>query len=150
MKNIYFVQVNNVYGIKRKSTYIPYAAGCIEAYCLQNPVIAKEDKFNKIIYRRDDIEELVRGLESPYMVLFSSYVWNIEYNKKTAEAIKKIYPNCFITFGGHSVSTDPEEIKKYKYVDFVTHRFGEESTAGILECLAVGGELSEIPNISFL
>ena len=149
MKNIYFVQVNNVYGIKRKSTYIPYAAGCIEAYCLQNPIIAKEYKFNKIIYRRNDIEELVRGLESPYMVLFSSYVWNIEYNKKTAEAIKKTYPNCFITFGGHSVSTDPEEIRKYKYVDFVTHRFGEESTAGILECLAVGGELSEIPNISF-
>lgn len=149
MKNIYFIQANNVYGTTSKSTYIPYAVGCIQAYCQKNPVIASTYNFGKIIYTRLSPEKVISLLDDPYMVLFSCSVWNTEYNKTVAQAIKKAFPSCLITFGGHSVSSNGEYLEKYKYIDFLTHRFGEEPTDGLLECLALGKPLDLISNISY-
>ena len=59
MKNIYLVQINDVYAGPRESIYIPYAAGCIEAYCLQSSLIASTYAFQKIIYRRSTVDDLV-------------------------------------------------------------------------------------------
>lgn len=149
MKNIYFVQANNVYGDKKKNTYIPYAAGCIQAYCQKNKVVASKYHFGKIIYTRKTPEEVIACLDNPYMVLFSCSVWNTEYNKTVAAAIKKAYPACYITFGGHSVPPNGEYLEMFPFVDFLTHRFGEEPTEGLLECLATKKDLSEVPNISY-
>lgn len=149
MKNVYFIQANNVYGTERKSTYLPYAAGCIQAYCLHNPVISSNYCFQKIIYSRVPIPTLVRSLEVPYIVLFSCSVWNAEYNKKAAAAIKEAYPACFIVFGGHSVSADGAFLAQYPFIDFLTHRFGEEPTEGILVELAGAGAFGQVPNISY-
>ena len=149
MKNIYFVQANNVYGTDVKNTYIPYAAGCIQAYCQKNPVIASEYNFGKFIYTREAPEKVIAALDNPYMVLFSCSVWNTEYNKTVAKAVKEAYPSCLITFGGHSVSSNEEYLKKNTYIDFLTHRFGEEPTEGLLENLATGKPLDTVPNISF-
>ncbi len=149
MKNIHFIQANNVYGSGKKNTYIPYAVGCIQAYCEQNPLIKSEYNFEKIIYIREAPEKIISKLKDPYMVLFSCSVWNMEYNKIVAKEIKKTYPDCFITFGGHSVSADGEMLEKCPYVDFLTHRFGEEPTEGLLVALSKGEPLESIPNISY-
>ncbi|MBQ2847915.1 MAG: radical SAM protein [Clostridia bacterium] len=149
MKNIYFIQANNIYGNEIKSTYIPYAVGCIQAYCQKNKIIANAYDFKKIFYIRENVKNIIMKLDNPYMVLFSCSVWNSEYNKAVASAIKKSFPDCLITFGGHSVSSDGEYLEKYGFIDFLTHRFGEEPTEGLLECLATGGNLENIPNISF-
>lgn len=149
MKNVYFVQANNVYGTDKKSTYIPYAVGCIQAYCQKNEIISSVYKFGKIIYTRERPENVTALLKEPFMVLFSCSVWNMEYNKVVAQAIKKQFPSCLITFGGHSVSSDGKDLEKYEYVDFITHRFGEEPTEGLLENLAKGKALYDVPNLSF-
>ena len=149
MKNIYLIQANNVYGDSVKNTYIPYAAGCIQAYCQHNNIIAEQYSFKKIIYRRVPISHLLQLLDAPYAVMFSCSVWNMEYNKRAAAAIKEKYPDCWIFFGGHSVSSDGEDLKKYPFVDFLTHRYGEEPTEGILVALAEGNHLEDVPNISF-
>lgn len=149
MKNVYFIQANNVYGNDKKNTYIPYAVGCIQAYCQKNEVISSEYKFGKIIYTRESPEKVISQLDNPYMVLFSCSVWNTEYNKTVAAAVKDAFPSCFITFGGHSVSADGEYLEKYEYIDFLTHRFGEEPTEGLLENLALGKPLDSVANISF-
>lgn len=149
LKNIYFVQANDVYGTDKKTTYIPYATGCIMAYCLNNKTIAENYRFGKIIYARKPLSELIAGLENPFAVLFSCSVWNMEYNKAAAEKIKELYPDCFIVFGGHNISADGSDLEKYPYVDFLTHRFGEETTEGVLENLITGGCFNEIPNISY-
>lgn len=149
MKNVYFIQANNVYGTDKKSAYIPYAAGCIQAYCQKNKTIAAEYNFGKIIYKREKAQAVISQLDNPYMVLFSCSVWNKEYNKFTAEAIKKAFPECYITFGGHSVSADGKDLEECGYVDFITHRFGEEPTEGLLESLATGAPLNKVANISF-
>ncbi len=149
MKNVYFVQVNDIYSGTRDNIYIPYAAGCILAYCQQNPVIASEYAFQEIIYRRIAIDDIVSGLHDPFMVLFSCSVWNTQFNLALARAVKEAYPACYVTFGGHQVSSDESYLESYPFLDFITHREGEESTAGILECLATGAELTGVPNISF-
>ncbi|MBQ3007291.1 MAG: radical SAM protein [Clostridia bacterium] len=149
MKNVYFIQANNVYGTDKKSAYIPYAAGCIQAYCQKSETISAEYNFGRIIYKRENAQAVISQLDNPYMVLFSCSVWNKEYNKVAAEAIKKAFPDCYITFGGHSVSSDGKDLEECGYVDFITHRFGEEPTEGLLESLATGKPLSEVANISF-
>lgn len=149
MKNIYFVQANNVYGNEVKNTYIPYSVGCIQAYCQKNPIIAEEYSFGKFIYTREAPERVVELLDNPYMVLFSCSVWNTEYNKTVARAIKNAYPNCYITFGGHNVSNNENYLRDNDYIDFLTHRFGEEPTEGLLVNLAKGESLDDVPNISY-
>ncbi len=149
MKNVYFVQINDIYAGERENTYIPYAAGCIEAYCLQNPLIAAEYAFQRIIYRRDVVNTIVSGLQNPFMVLFSCSVWNTQFNLALARAIKEAFPACFITFGGHHVSSNENYLRDYPFLDFITHREGEESTEALLEHFLTGTDLAVIPNISF-
>lgn len=149
MKNIYFVQINDVYAGPRESVYIPYAAGCIEAFCLQDPLIASTYAFQKIIYRRDDVDAIVSGMQDPFMVLFSCSVWNTQFNLTLANAIKKAFPACRITFGGHHVSSKENYLDTYSFLDYITHREGEEPTAGLLTHLAAGTDLSDVPNLSF-
>ena len=149
MRNIYFVQPNDIYKGKVPSTYIPYASGCIIAYCKQNKAICENYRFHKIIYSRVPITELIKGFETPYAVLFSCSVWNTEYDKKAAQALKTAYPDCKVIFGGHNISTDGEFLEKYPYIDYLTHRFGEETTEGLLEHFLGLRTLSEIDNISY-
>ena len=148
-KNIYFVQANDVYGTDKKTTYIPYATGCIQAYCMQNKIISESYNFGKIIYSRKPVDDVITELVNPFMVMFSCSVWNMEYNKTLAKKIKSVYPECFITFGGHNITPDGKDLEKYSYIDFLTHRFGEEPTEGILESLALKSDLNCVANISF-
>lgn len=145
MKNVYFVQVGFAFD---KSVYLPYATGTIVAYCKSRPDIAAEYDFKEIIFRRDDIETIVSGMESPYIVAFSTYVWNVEFNKALAKAVKEKYPECIIVFGGHSVSDRMEFLAK-DYIDILTLGEGEEVTANLLRALKDGKSLNECNGIAF-
>lgn len=147
-KNVYFIQVSDIYGTDKKSVYIPYAVGCIQAYCQKNSIITDNYNFGKFIYTKEPVDSVIDRLENPYMLFFSCAVWNMEYNKALASAVKKAYPECLITFGGHNVSSDGTELKKYSFVDFVIHRFGEEPAEGLLVNLALGKTVESISNIS--
>ena len=126
MRNLYFVQINDVYVSNgARNVYIPYAAGCIEAYCLKNPKLAGAFRFGRIVYCRDAIDSIVAGFDDPYMVLFSCSVWNTQFNLALAAAVKRVYPACYIAFGGHHVSSDVSWLENYPFVDFLTHRAGE-------------------------
>ena len=149
MKNVYFVQVNDFYGSGRKSTYIPYAAGCVQAYCRKSEVIAANYRFGRIVYCRDALPAIVSRFEDPFMVLFSCSVWNTEFNKALAKAVKAAYPACLILFGGHHVSSDRSFLAANPFVDFVIHNGGEEPAAQLLEHLALGQPLSDVPNLSY-
>ena len=149
MRNLYFVQINDIYESGRKNTYIPYAAGCIEAYCLKNPVIRQAFRFGKITYCRDDISAIVSRFDNPFLVLFSCSVWNTNFNLALAREIKRVYPDCLISLGGHHVSSSTKYLEDYDFVDIITHRSGEEPTEGMLECFALGKPLDGVPNLSF-
>ncbi len=149
MRNLYFVQINDIYDSGRKNTYIPYAAGCIEAYCLKNPIVSGAFRFGKITYCRDEISAIISRFDNPFMVMFSCSVWNTGFNIVLARAIKKAFPDCLVLFGGHHVSSSTKYLEEYDCVDIITHRSGEEPTEGILVCLAQGKPIDSVPNISF-
>ena len=149
MKNIYLVQANAVYGDKVKSTYIPYAAGCLAAYAFSDEKIREEYNLAGFIYTRKEISEAADSLNAPFLIGFSASVWNSEYNKALSKAVKEKYPGCITVFGGHQISPDEKTaFSEYPHADILIHGGGEEAFREILLRLAGNKELADIDNIS--
>lgn len=51
-------------------------------------------------------DELFR--QSPDVILFSCYIWNVDMLKALCPLLKKIMPRCIIGFGGPEVSYESE------------------------------------------
>lgn len=80
--------------------------------------------------------EILRGIvsEQPELVLFSTYIWNIDIVQKLIVELKKILPDCAIGAGGPEVSYYAEEyLKKLEPLDFVVCGEGEETVRQITE-----------------
>ena len=122
------VQPNSQYG---NSVYFPYAAGSLIAYAFRDEKIKSEFTFKSFVYKKIDIDKVVDSLENPFVVGFSCYVWNYEYNKILAEKIKEKYPDCYILFGGHQVNRE-SDVLKTEFVDFCLFGEGEEIFKKIL------------------
>ena len=148
MKNIYFVQANNVYGNERRSVYIPYASGCIAAYAFDNKTIKDSCNLAGFIYVHEPIKTVLNKLDKPFIVAFSCSVWNYEYNKALATEIKKNYPDTVIVFGGHNVSRDFSTFEECPAVDIIIRREGEEAFRDIVLTLLKNEALIDIPNIA--
>lgn len=129
MKNVYFVQVGFEFD---GSVYLPYAVGTIIAYCKKEPKITSEYDFSDIIFKREKLSHALEKIKEPYMVAFSCSVWNIEYNKALAKLIKEKYPECIISFGGHSVDENGTLIESEEYIDVLTFGEGEKTVADLL------------------
>lgn len=149
MKNIYFVQTNSVFGSGVKSAYLPYSIGTIAAYAWADEKIKNEYCLKKFIFMRDEPQKIVDGMEKPYLVGLSCYVWSMEFNKVIAQKIKEKYPECLIVMGGHSISPTADEMEKYPYIDFLTHGEGEVPTKELLLALSDGSDLEAVNGISF-
>ncbi len=145
MKKIYMVQPNSVYG---NSIYFPYAAGSLIAYAFKDEAVRKEYSFQGFIYKKGEIDDIVSAFEEPFLIGFSCYVWNYEFNKALAKAIKKSFPKCFVVFGGHQVNAKSRVVES-DFVDFVIQGEGEESFKRLL--LHLSGKLSieEVPNLVY-
>ena len=68
------------------------------------------------------VGDILRGIVSrnPELVLFSTYIWNIEIVQKLMIELKKILPECVIGAGGPEVSYYAEGyLKKIYSLDFV-------------------------------
>ncbi len=150
MKNIYLVQVSTVYGEgEKKNAYLPYAAGCIAAYAWADEKIKAEYNLGKFIYTRENIEKAVEKLDNPYLVGFSCYIWNIEYNIAFSKALKEKYPECITVFGGHHIAPDSHQLSEIPTADILIHGGGEEAFKETLTALSDKKDLSEICNISY-
>ncbi len=149
MKNIYFVQANNVYGNDRRSVYIPYASGCIAAYAFENETIKKNCSLAGFIYTHEPVKDAVNKIKNPFAVAFSCSVWNYEYNKALAKEIKKAYPDVVIIFGGHNVLRDFGTFEECPEVDILIYREGEEAFRSIILALLENRDFSSIPNIAY-
>lgn len=149
MKNIYFVQANNVYGNSRSSVYIPYASGCIAAYAFDDKTVKKECRIGGFVYTHEPIEQAVDKLKDPFIVAFSCSVWNYEYNKALAKAVKEAYPSSVTVFGGHNVLRDFGTFDECPYADILIYREGEEAFRKLVLCLLSNEPLDGVENIAF-
>ncbi|MBR3867814.1 MAG: radical SAM protein [Clostridia bacterium] len=130
MKNIYMVQVS--FAFDNSAVYLPYSVAAIASFCKNIPEIKAEYNFVKPIYKRHKIEDIVSSLDSPYMMGFSCYLWNTEFNKSLAKAVKEKYPECTIVFGGHNAAEDGSLLETEDYIDIVMTGEGEETFAALL------------------
>ncbi|EPZ60910.1 B12 binding domain protein [[Clostridium] sordellii ATCC 9714] len=61
------------------------------------------------------------------VILFSTYIWNVNDIVKLCGNIKKVKPNMKIALGGPEVSYDSEDsMKKYDFVDYILYGEGEQ------------------------
>ena len=146
-KNVYMVQANYLYG---KEAYLPYAAGALAACAWADKEVNDNYVLKRFVFVREDVEEAVDSFERPYLVTFSNYIWNFEYNKAFAKKLKEKYPECIVVFGGHNIREDsPEALEEYDFIDILIHGEGEEPFRELLKALNKKGKLSELSNISF-
>ena len=145
-KNVYLAGINVAYS--DRLAYLPYAAGCIKAYALSDSEIKENFDFGEILFLRERIEDAVKRIKDPFVVGFTCYVWNMEYNKALAKRIKELYPECFIVFGGHNIPFDSSVLRDNSFVDFLIHGEGEIIFTELLKALLTG-EVGELQNISY-
>ena len=148
-KNVYFVQVSAVYGESVKTAYLPYASGCLAAYAWDDPTIAENFNLGRFIFIRENIDKAIDSLKEPFLVGFSSYIWNMEYNREFAKRLKQRYPECIVVFGGHNVKPDGSDLDEMPFCDIVIHGEGEEPFKALLLALTENKPLSTINNISY-
>lgn len=148
-QNVYLVQANAVYGESVKSAYLPYASGCLAAYAWADDRIRERYRLGRFIFTKENIDEAVASLEFPFLVGFSCYVWNMEYNKRFAAKLKERYPETVVVFGGHNVRPDGSDLNDLPYVDLVMHGEGEQPFKRLLLALAEGTDPAEVDNLSF-
>lgn len=147
MKNVYFVQANYLYG---NSAYLPYAAGSIAAFAWQQLEVRENYKLKRFVFLREKIDDAIASFEEPYLVAFSNYVWNFEYNKAFAKKLKHKYPSCLIVFGGHNVPFDRDSLlRECAYIDFLVHEEGEKPFSDLLIELLHDRDFSRISNLSY-
>tara|TARA_E500000318_G_scaffold45315_2_gene42797 strand:+ start:409 stop:2238 length:1830 start_codon:yes stop_codon:yes gene_type:complete len=147
-KNIYLSQVNYKTGSGVYSGYwVPYSIACLWAYVQQFDWVKECFNLKEIFFKRDPIEKVLKKLENPSLFAFSCYIWNWEYNKKLAKAVKAKFPECIIIFGGPQVSSKPKEtefFKKHPYVDIISFGEGEKNFLSVLDSILKGENLKQI------
>jgi putative methyltransferase len=148
-KNIYLVQVGDRFSAHNKSAYLPYAAGVIAAQAWSNPKVNAAFSLKRIIFLRETPEELIETLDEPFLVGFSCYLWNFEYNKAVARKVKDKYPECLILFGGHQVTSDTSLLESNPFIDILIHGEGEEVFEKLLVALSENAEIDRVPNIIY-
>ncbi len=145
MKNVYFVQVG--FGFDG-SVYLPYGVGTLLANCRRYEEITREYAFPDIVFFREKLADAMEKLREPYLVAFSCSVWNMEYNKALAARIKEKYPDCLVSFGGHSVRADGSLLRELPQVDILNFGEGEEVFAQLLIALSKG-DITGVPSIAY-
>ncbi len=149
MKKIYFVQVNAIYGEVKKSIYVPYATGCIAAYAFDDEIIKSNYENSGFVYARIKLNDALDMIKEPDIVAFSCSTWNTEYNKKLAEKVKDLYPECIIIFGGHNVPDGTGMLEENNYIDYLIHGEGEIPFKNLLYYFIERKSISDIFNISY-
>lgn len=145
MKNIYLVQAN--YSASG-ALFLPYSAGTVAAYSFSHQNIQDNYCLKDFIIIKSPVSEIVSNMQNPFLVGFSSYLWNIEYNLVLAKAIKQKWPECLIAFGGPQIPNDLSYLEQYPFIDILMHGEGEVPFFQILSVLADDNRIDEIPNIS--
>ena len=144
MKNVYLSQTNYLHGPENKNMYLPYAVGCLWAYASKDKYISDNYTLKEILVLREDVKKVVKRIENPYVVGFSCYVWNEEYQLELSKQIKKKFPNCLIVFGGPQVPDEPKQyLENNTHIDICIRGEGEEPFKQIL----LGNELTSIKGV---
>ena len=118
MNKIAGIQINNNFS---DHYYLPYSIALLNSYYDKYSKY-KNFEFSNYIYKRDEIHKIVNSVINNNVVLFSTYVWNINISLEIAKRLKDSNKNIKIIFGGPSVPDKSEEfLNKNSNILFVCH-----------------------------
>ncbi|MEA1929444.1 MAG: radical SAM protein [Patescibacteria group bacterium] len=145
--SVLMAQANYRYG---RNVFIPYSIGSLQAYAQTRPEIQEGFQFQEPLFLRTDPSEVVRNAGNPAIACLSCYIWNWEYNKALARAIRASFPRCLIIFGGTQVPDASEGFfARHPYVDLLVHQEGELTFAEILrQFLSAHPDYTQVSGLS--
>ena len=113
-------------GLILSSKVFPLSIGLIAAY-----LSTKRTDVEVELFKYPDDFSLALKKTSPDVIGFANYSWNFELSRGYAKAIKKIWPNTVIVFGGPNYGTSEAEVESFweknPNVDFYIVHEGEEA-----------------------
>ena len=113
-------------GMEEEYLFFPYSVGCIWAYANSHDEVRENFRLKEFFVRKEDPQHIVDSLDDPRLFGFSSYVWNMNFNLKLAEMVKRRYPECVIVFGGPSVpESDEAWLQQHPFIDYAVYLEGE-------------------------
>ncbi len=145
-KNIYLIQASFA---DESTVQFPYAIGALASYAWTFEDVRRAYELKGILFLREDPDQIVDSLESPFLIGFSCYIWNYEYNKALARKVKERFPDCIILFGGPHIPESALPLDENPFVDVLIHNEGEIPFRALLQALASGEDLHSVNNISF-
>ena len=142
--SISLIQPNFKQGPGGIASYLPYSVGIIWSYCLTNQFIKDNLELDRLVYKREPINELAQELSKNDILAFSTYVWNRNYNFKLAQQVKELNPNVFILFGGPEPPiTNPNIFSEVMpFCDVVVKGEGEYIFSSLIEKWLIGEDWS--------
>ena len=146
MKKVWLAQLTRT---KNNAIFLPYSVGTIAAYAWQFPEIKQNYSLQDFILFMDSIDEICAKIDDAYLVAFSSYMWNVDYNISIAKRIKEKNPNTLIVFGGPDIPENASFLEKYPFIDILIFGEGEEPFYGILAAFLKGNDLSAVNSIAY-
>jgi radical SAM superfamily enzyme YgiQ (UPF0313 family) len=149
MNTISFVNANFQQGPKELNAYyLPYSVGCLWAYSKTDKSVSENLKLNKLIWRRDPIDEVVEKLQHDKIVAFSCYVWNKNYQYSIAKKLKQINPSIKLVFGGPEIPIEkPDLFSIYPFMDVVIKSEGEVAFKKVLTAIVQESNIESIPGL---
>jgi len=161
-RNIFLAQVNYRYG---DNAFMPYSVATLQAYAQTDSEVRNNFDFQPLLFLREDPDQVARKMERPAVLGLSCYLWNWEYNKLLAQAVRAYHPDCLIVMGGIHVPehSDGSIVRggiripkpsggffvEHPYVDIAVHGEGEITFASILlESFLSNPNYAKIPGIS--
>jgi len=144
MRKIYLFQPQYSIEVRKEENYwLPYSVGCLWSYCSQFDDVTDNYQLERLIFKREDPDELVAGLDNPFLCAFSCFIWNEQYNLHVAQKVKQAYPNCVIEFGGPQASKSM--LDKHDFIDCVM--LGGDGEENFLDLLRLLYKEEEYPRL---
>lgn len=146
MKNLYLIQVADKYG---PNSFLPVAISYQWMFASTSKTVKNNYTVADVLIEKKSPKDYVKAMvEIPHVMMLSSYVWNWEYNKRLAEEVKKVHPDCLtITGGPHVDKRDADFFKKYPMFDIAVMGEGEFASKEILKRYITGESFDDIPHV---
>lgn len=148
-KSVSLVQVNFSQGPSELNAYyLPYSVGVLWAMVQSCPDLQARFRLNEIIWRRDRISEVIEKLQHSHVVLFSTYVWNRNYNYSLAQRLKEINPDIITMFGGPEIPYTRQDLfQVLPFADYVIKNEGELALMKLLKNIHDPDSVASIPGL---
>jgi radical SAM superfamily enzyme YgiQ (UPF0313 family) len=131
-------------GVNSKYIHTNLAIRYLKVNC-DYPVTLKEFTI------KDSIEKIMNGVmdESPDIIGFSVYIWNVEIIKEILKIMKSKFSDKTIILGGPEVSYEYDEYLKNHLTNYIIFNEGEIAFNKLINSLVYNKDIKDINNLSY-